>query len=185
MPQIDKLKALGLTVFVSQPNTMAHVAQQLEQLGRMAGSEQIAKPAAERFRQRLAALQTAAPVQGFTNSDGARQSIVARTAENRFNPRQTHHRTAETCRTRQVRDNPGRSSQADAGQVEAISRTRCPVDAHTVCKANEGIRPGVAGNTLDPEQGIDQGTVANQGIDCGRRAQSDLTEGVKPGTNHG
>lgn len=59
MPQIDKLKALGLTVFVSQPNTMAHVAQQLEQLGRMAGSEQIAKPAAERFRQRLAALQTA------------------------------------------------------------------------------------------------------------------------------
>ncbi|MCK6389597.1 MAG: cobalamin-binding protein [Azonexus sp.] len=59
MPQIDKLKALGLTVFVSQPNTMAHVAEQLEQLGRMAGTEAVARPAAERFRQRLAALQTA------------------------------------------------------------------------------------------------------------------------------
>src|SRR6185369_13479804 len=53
LTQIDKLRALGLNVYVSQPNRMADVADQLERLGQLAGSEAVARPAAERFRQRL------------------------------------------------------------------------------------------------------------------------------------
>lgn len=59
MPQIGKLKALGLTVYVSQPNKMENVADQLERLGQLAGTEAVAKPAAERFRQRLESLRKA------------------------------------------------------------------------------------------------------------------------------
>ena len=59
MPQIGKLKALGLTVYISQPNRMENVADQLERLGQLAGTEAVAKPAAERFRQRLEALRKA------------------------------------------------------------------------------------------------------------------------------
>ncbi|WP_295005978.1 cobalamin-binding protein [uncultured Dechloromonas sp.] len=59
MTQIDKLKALGLTVYVSQPNKMENVADQLERLGQLAGTEAVAKPAAERFRQRLESLRKA------------------------------------------------------------------------------------------------------------------------------
>ncbi|HLO61782.1 MAG TPA: cobalamin-binding protein [Azonexus sp.] len=59
MPQINKLKALGLTVYVSQPNRMENVADQLERLGQLAGSEAVAKPAAERFRQKLDSLRKA------------------------------------------------------------------------------------------------------------------------------
>lgn len=55
--QIDKLRAIGLTVYVSQPNTMDDVASQLERFGQMAGSEAIAKNAAGQFRQRLAQLR--------------------------------------------------------------------------------------------------------------------------------
>lgn len=57
MTQVDRLKALGLPVYVFQPNRMDDVATQLERLGQLAGSEAVAKPAAERFRQRLAALR--------------------------------------------------------------------------------------------------------------------------------
>jgi iron complex transport system substrate-binding protein len=57
MSQIDKLKALGLPVYVVQPNQMADVARQLEQLGKLAGSESTANAAAERFRQRLEKLR--------------------------------------------------------------------------------------------------------------------------------
>lgn len=59
MTQVDKLRALGLNVYVSQPNRMADVADQLERLGQLAGSEAVARPAAERFRQRLEALRRA------------------------------------------------------------------------------------------------------------------------------
>ena len=59
MTQVDKLRALGLTVFVSQPNRMEDVASQLERLGQLAGTEAVAKPAAERFRQRLERLRKA------------------------------------------------------------------------------------------------------------------------------
>jgi len=55
--QLGKLKALGLPVFILQPNRMEDVAGQLEILGRLAGSEASARLAADRFRQRLAALQ--------------------------------------------------------------------------------------------------------------------------------
>ncbi|MCG2575960.1 cobalamin-binding protein [Dechloromonas sp. XY25] len=59
MPQINKLKGLGLTVYVSQPNKMENVADQLERLGELAGTEAVAKPAAERFRQKLESLRKA------------------------------------------------------------------------------------------------------------------------------
>lgn len=59
MTQIDKLKALGLSVYVSQPNKMESVADQLERLGQLAGTEAVARPAAERFRQRLENLRKA------------------------------------------------------------------------------------------------------------------------------
>lgn len=59
MTQVDKLRTLGLTVYVSQPNRMENVADQLERLGQLAGSEAVAKPAAERFRQRLEGLRKA------------------------------------------------------------------------------------------------------------------------------
>jgi len=59
MTQVEKLKALGLTVYVFQPNQMEEVAGQLERLGQLAGSEAIANPAAERFRQRLNGLRQA------------------------------------------------------------------------------------------------------------------------------
>jgi iron complex transport system substrate-binding protein len=59
MAQVDKLRALGVTVYVSQPNRMEDVADQLERLGQLAGTEAVAKPAGERFRARLAGLRTA------------------------------------------------------------------------------------------------------------------------------
>jgi iron complex transport system substrate-binding protein len=59
MTQVDKLKALGLTVYVSQPNTMENVADQLERLGQLAGTETAANAAAAHFRQRLAGLRAA------------------------------------------------------------------------------------------------------------------------------
>ena len=56
---VDKIRALGLTVYASQPNRMEDVAGQLERLGQLAGSEAVANQAAERFRQRLAGLRAA------------------------------------------------------------------------------------------------------------------------------
>lgn len=55
--QLDKLKAVGLTVYISQPNTMDDVANQLQRFGQMAGSELMANAAASQFRQRLAQLR--------------------------------------------------------------------------------------------------------------------------------
>lgn len=55
--QLDKLKAIGLTVYISQPNTMDDVANQLQRFGQMAGSELMANAAASQFRQRLAQLR--------------------------------------------------------------------------------------------------------------------------------
>jgi iron complex transport system substrate-binding protein len=59
MTQVDKLKALGLTVYVSQPNTIENIADQLERLGQLAGTETVANAAAERFRKRLENLRVA------------------------------------------------------------------------------------------------------------------------------
>ena len=54
---IDKLRALGLTVYVSQPERIDDIAREIERLGRLAGTEAIALKAAGQFRARLAALQ--------------------------------------------------------------------------------------------------------------------------------
>jgi len=59
MTQVDKLKALGLTVYVSQPNTIENIADQLEKMGRLAGTEAVANAAAKRFRKRLEAIRAA------------------------------------------------------------------------------------------------------------------------------
>lgn len=59
MPQVDKLRALGLSVFVSQPNKMENIADQLERMGQLAGTEAVAKAAALNFRQRLEELRAA------------------------------------------------------------------------------------------------------------------------------
>lgn len=59
MKQVEKMRALGLTVYVSQPNKMENVADQLERMGQLAGTEAVANAAARQFRQRLAALRTA------------------------------------------------------------------------------------------------------------------------------
>jgi len=57
--QLEKLRALGLPLYVSQPNRIEDVAAQLERFGQLAGSEPVANAAAERFRKRLATLRTA------------------------------------------------------------------------------------------------------------------------------
>jgi iron complex transport system substrate-binding protein len=59
MKQVDKLRALGLSVYVSQPNKMENVADQLERMGQLAGTEAVANAAARSFRQRLESLRTA------------------------------------------------------------------------------------------------------------------------------
>jgi iron complex transport system substrate-binding protein len=55
--QVGKLKALGLTIYTTQPNRMDDVAGQLERYGRLAGSEAVADAAAVQFRQRLERLR--------------------------------------------------------------------------------------------------------------------------------
>lgn len=55
---VAKLKALGLPVYLSQPDRMDDVAASLERLGELSGSSEGARAAADRFRERLAALRT-------------------------------------------------------------------------------------------------------------------------------
>jgi iron complex transport system substrate-binding protein len=57
--QVDKLRALGLTVYSSQPNRMEDIAAQIERFGQLAGSEALASAAAAQFRQRLETLRRA------------------------------------------------------------------------------------------------------------------------------
>ena len=59
MAQAEKLRSLGLKVYVSQPNRMEDIARQIERYGQLAGTEAIASGEARRFRERLAALQAA------------------------------------------------------------------------------------------------------------------------------
>ncbi|THF56205.1 cobalamin-binding protein [Pseudothauera rhizosphaerae] len=53
---LDKLRALGIPVFVSEARNLADVATSLETVGRLAGTEAVAHAAAESFRARRAAL---------------------------------------------------------------------------------------------------------------------------------
>lgn len=53
---LDKLKSLGLPLFLSQPNRIEDVATSLEKLGQLAGTAPAAEAAADRFRRQLADL---------------------------------------------------------------------------------------------------------------------------------
>ncbi len=54
---LAKLRAMGIAVFVSQPDRIADVAVELEHYGQLAGTEAQANAAAARFRARLVALR--------------------------------------------------------------------------------------------------------------------------------
>src|ERR1700694_1805539 len=54
--QIERLRALGMAVFVSDPHTPAAIAVELERLGTLAGTRASAARAAAAFRARLSAL---------------------------------------------------------------------------------------------------------------------------------
>lgn len=53
---LDKLRGLGIPVFINEPRKIDDVARSLSQLGRLAGTEAVAEPAAKAFRERYAAL---------------------------------------------------------------------------------------------------------------------------------
>ena len=54
---LDALRALGLTVYVSQPDRIEDVAREIERFGQLAGTESVAQPKAAELRRRQAALQ--------------------------------------------------------------------------------------------------------------------------------
>lgn len=54
---LEKLKGLGYTIYVSQPNRIEDVASEIERLGTLAGTGAVAHAEAKRFRERLAALR--------------------------------------------------------------------------------------------------------------------------------
>ena len=55
--QMEKLKGLGYTMYVSQPNRMEDVATEIERLGTLAGTSATANAEAKRFRDKLATLR--------------------------------------------------------------------------------------------------------------------------------
>ncbi|MEW6165851.1 MAG: cobalamin-binding protein [Pseudomonadota bacterium] len=54
---IDKLRALGIPVYLVQPKRIDDVAANLERYGELAGTQNVARAAAARFRARLAGMQ--------------------------------------------------------------------------------------------------------------------------------
>ncbi|WP_409559331.1 cobalamin-binding protein [Accumulibacter sp.] len=54
---VDRLRALGFPIYLSQPDRIEDVASEIERLGVLAGSAPVANRAAANFRQRLAGLQ--------------------------------------------------------------------------------------------------------------------------------
>jgi iron complex transport system substrate-binding protein len=54
---VEKLRALGFTIYVSQPNRIEDIAAEIERIGVLAGTRAQADLAAKRFRDRLAGLQ--------------------------------------------------------------------------------------------------------------------------------
>ena len=54
---LEKLRALGFPVYISQPNQIGDVANEIERLGILAGTEKAAQATATRFRERLTNLQ--------------------------------------------------------------------------------------------------------------------------------
>jgi len=55
--QLEKLLHLGIPVFYNEPRRLPDIARAIEQLGRMAGTEAVAQPAARAFVARAAELQ--------------------------------------------------------------------------------------------------------------------------------
>ena len=55
--QLDKLRALGLPVYLSQPNRIDDIAHALERYGQLSGHNEAGQAAAERFRARLESLR--------------------------------------------------------------------------------------------------------------------------------
>lgn len=55
--QLDKLRALGIPVFLSEPTHTAQIASNLERLGLLMDTGAVATPAANRLRARFAALE--------------------------------------------------------------------------------------------------------------------------------
>lgn len=54
---VAKLRSLGIPVFISQPNRIEDVAEQLEKFGQLAGTSAVANGAVARFRARLAEIR--------------------------------------------------------------------------------------------------------------------------------
>jgi len=64
---VAKLRALGLTVYLSQPNAIADIAAELEQIGKLAGTETVANKAAAEFRARYTTLSARYSQQSTVN----------------------------------------------------------------------------------------------------------------------
>ncbi|MEO6409502.1 MAG: cobalamin-binding protein [Burkholderiaceae bacterium] len=54
--QLDVLAALGLPLYYQQPSSLGSIADSLERFGALAGTSALARPAAVRFRERLAGI---------------------------------------------------------------------------------------------------------------------------------
>ncbi len=54
--QLDVLAALGLRLYYQAPRSLAHIAETIERFGQAAGTADVARLAATRFRERLSAL---------------------------------------------------------------------------------------------------------------------------------
>ena len=55
---VNRLKSLGLTVYVAEPKELQSIASHIQRLAQLAGTEDIAAPFIDRFEQRLAQLTT-------------------------------------------------------------------------------------------------------------------------------
>ena len=51
---LEKLRAMGIALYVSQPDRIEDVAREIERFGALAGTESVANPAAAAFRARHA-----------------------------------------------------------------------------------------------------------------------------------
>jgi iron complex transport system substrate-binding protein len=54
---IEKIRDLGIPVYLSQPNRITQIGDEIETFGKLAGTERVAKPAADAFRKRLDRLE--------------------------------------------------------------------------------------------------------------------------------
>lgn len=55
---LERLRSLGIPIYIDNARTFEDIALTLENLGELAGTRAVAKPAADQFRQRLAGLET-------------------------------------------------------------------------------------------------------------------------------